>query len=109
MVQAVLQAWCHRVHFRPAYTVLPIPCLCWAIHDSSLCTQVFSFREKDPALFFGLNRFFNSPEFSDLTILSPDGSKVFVHQIVLASCSKRFSDVLEQGEAVPSKTPQQNP
>ena len=59
--------------------------------------QVFTFREKEPALFLGLQRFYNSPEFSDLTILTPDGGRVYVHQIVLASCSKRFCDVLEQG------------
>ena len=62
-------------------------------------TQVFCFRESSSAAHQGLNRFYNNPEFSDLTILAPDGIRIFVHQIVLASCSKRFSDVLEHGES----------
>ena len=61
-------------------------------------TQVFCFRESSSAAHQGLNRFYNNPEFSDLTILAPDGIRIFVHQIVLASCSKRFSDVLEHGK-----------
>ncbi|GAX77190.1 hypothetical protein CEUSTIGMA_g4636.t1 [Chlamydomonas eustigma] len=59
--------------------------------------KAFCFRETSPAIHFGLQRFYNNPQFSDLTIVAPDGVKVHVHQVVLAACSKRFSDVLDQG------------
>ena len=94
---------------RPASIVLPV-------------LQVLAFRETEPALFKGLSRYFNSlgkshfdrpdaadavvadvhrfahAEFSDLTVLAPDGNRIYVHQIVLASCSNRFAGVLEQGK-----------
>ena len=44
-----------------------------------------------------MTRFYSSTKFSDITIVAPDGQKIFVHQVVLSSCSKRFADVLEQG------------
>lgn len=67
----------------------------------SASAQVLHFREdpdKVPAIVLGLSRFYNSRTFSDLTIITPDGHKVLVHQVVLAACSKRFSDVLESGK-----------
>lgn len=63
--------------------------------------RIFCFREDSPAVLLGLQRFYNNQRFSDLTVLAPDGSKIFVHQIVLAACSKRLSDVLEQGPRDP--------
>eukprot|EP00798_Chlamydomonas_sp_ICE-L_P009810 gene9810-7698_t len=58
--------------------------------------KVFCYRERS-TIHSGLTRFYSSTKFSDITIVAPDGQKIFVHQVVLASCSKRFADVLEQG------------
>ncbi len=57
--------------------------------QTSIC-----FREAGP---HAMNRFYNNPQFSDLTVLTPNGERVHVHQVVLASCSRRFADVLSQG------------
>ena len=65
-------------------------------HSLVFVTQVFCYRERS-AIHNGLTRFYSNRLFSDITIVAPDGQKIFVHQVVLASCSKRFADVLEQG------------
>eukprot|EP00197_Chlamydomonas_leiostraca_P003311 CAMPEP_0202873212 /NCGR_PEP_ID=MMETSP1391-20130828/22833_1 /ASSEMBLY_ACC=CAM_ASM_000867 /TAXON_ID=1034604 /ORGANISM="Chlamydomonas leiostraca, Strain SAG 11-49" /LENGTH=457 /DNA_ID=CAMNT_0049554397 /DNA_START=143 /DNA_END=1513 /DNA_ORIENTATION=- len=45
----------------------------------------------------GLNSFFSSSTFSDITIVGPDGRKIPCHQVVLAAGSKRLAAVLSSG------------
>lgn len=44
-----------------------------------------------------LCRFYDAPAFSDVTVVTPAGKKIRVHQLVLAACSRRFATILEQG------------
>jgi hypothetical protein len=59
--------------------------------------QVHTFRDRSATLNLGLAKYFNQRTFSDLTVVGPDGRKLFCHQVVLSACSKRFANMLEQG------------
>ncbi|KAG1660366.1 hypothetical protein FOA52_012659 [Chlamydomonas sp. UWO 241] len=73
--------------------------------DGAVSRKIFCFREPTAAVVLGLTRYYNSSAFSDLTIVAPDGAKMAVHQVVLASCSRRFRDVLEQGDLLGEELP----
>mgnify|MGYP001811258261 CR=1 FL=1 len=45
----------------------------------------------------GLARYFNKRPFSDITVIAPDGRSIMCHQVVLSAGSKRFANMLEQG------------
>lgn len=45
----------------------------------------------------GLVRYFNQRLFTDITVVAPDERKILCHQVVLSAGSKRFANMLEQG------------
>ena len=61
------------------------------------CPQVQVYRENSRLLNTGLEKYFDSATFSDVTVVSPSSKRMRVHQLVLAACSRRFAAILEHG------------
>lgn len=59
--------------------------------------QVQRFVDSTLLLQSGLARYFNKRLFSDITVIAPDGRSIMCHQVVLSAGSKRFANMLEQG------------
>lgn len=61
------------------------------------CLQVQKFVDSTLLLQSGLARYFNQRLFTDITVVAPDERKILCHQVVLSAGSKRFANMLEQG------------
>ncbi|KAG1658252.1 hypothetical protein FOA52_008512, partial [Chlamydomonas sp. UWO 241] len=46
----------------------------------------------------GLAAYKENGIFSDVAVLSPNGRRIWCHQLVLSSCSKKFAGALESGD-----------
>ncbi|KXZ48990.1 hypothetical protein GPECTOR_24g280 [Gonium pectorale] len=55
----------------------------------------------------GARPFYNSPAFSDITIIAPDGRQRLCHQVILAASSKRLASVLKSGDFTNARLPVQ--
>ncbi|MEW5299088.1 MAG: hypothetical protein WDW36_002137 [Sanguina aurantia] len=58
------------------------------------------YHDNTDILFSGVQRYFDNLLFSDVTVVTPSGRKLHCHRLVLASCSRRFAAILEQGAFV---------
>lgn len=67
--------------------------------------QVQLLRHQCSFLHGDLARYFNRPTFSDLSIVSPDGRKIFCHQAVLCAASPRLAQTLEPGTLTGEELP----
>lgn len=72
--------------------------LVFDVVDRASWLQVLLHRDRSTVLHPTLGRYYNQALFSDLTVVGPDGNKIYCHQIILATGSKRFAEILEQGE-----------
>lgn len=64
----------------------------------SVCLQLVQvYHDNTDILFSGVQRYFDNALFSDVTVVTPSGRKLLCHRLVLASCSRRFATILEQG------------
>ncbi|PNW88053.1 hypothetical protein CHLRE_01g012200v5 [Chlamydomonas reinhardtii] len=68
--------------------------------------QAFVYRDASArGMYAGLAPHFNDRRLSDIVILRPDGRSIYAHQVVLAACSRKFSNVFGHGEATGKELP----
>ncbi|GAX84352.1 hypothetical protein CEUSTIGMA_g11774.t1 [Chlamydomonas eustigma] len=72
-----------------------------------LQTPVNVYQDSSRSLYLGLEKYHINGHFSDVVVLTPNGKRIKCHQLVLASCSKKFAGALESGDFAGQELPVQ--